>query len=299
LFNRSFDGGATWLSNEIEVSNSPGGWNYYNIPGIFRSPGLPFVACDNSKGAHRGTVYINWQDQRSSAGNTDIWLSRSTDSGSTWSAPIKVNDDTTHKHHFMSSMTVDQATGYIYVLFYDRRNYAYTDSATDVYLAVSKDGAASFQNFKISAEPFTPQGRVFFGDYTCVTAYNNTIRAVWAAQVTLGYYECDAKIITALIDSSILGVAINELVPQSCSLQVYPNPYAGHATLFYHLPVSGPVSLFITDCTGRNIATIRDHEFMPEGDHTDLFHGNISPGMYYVNMTGVGFSKTIKLVNIR
>ena len=84
LFNRSFDGGNTWLNDEIEVSTSPGGWYYQDIPGIFRDPGLPFIAVDNSNGPYRGNVYINWNDQRNGSGNTEIWISKSSDSGATW-----------------------------------------------------------------------------------------------------------------------------------------------------------------------------------------------------------------------
>nr|MBK9651772.1 hypothetical protein [Bacteroidota bacterium] len=67
-------------------------------------------------------------------------------------------------------MTVDQATGYLYFVFYDRRNY--TNNQTDVYVAVSTDGGTTFINHKISQTPFVPDPNVFFGDYTNITAYN-------------------------------------------------------------------------------------------------------------------------------
>ncbi|MBI5627291.1 MAG: hypothetical protein HY953_00100 [Candidatus Rokubacteria bacterium] len=51
-FDRSTDGGATWLTNDIFVSDQPGGWDY-GIPGIYRANGLPVTACDLSGGAKR------------------------------------------------------------------------------------------------------------------------------------------------------------------------------------------------------------------------------------------------------
>ena len=74
-------------------------------------------------------------------------------------------------------MDVDPSTGYIYVVFYDRR--AYDDAQTDVYLAYSKDGGQTFINQKISEMPFTPNKRIFFGDYNDISAVNGSIRPIW------------------------------------------------------------------------------------------------------------------------
>ena len=74
-------------------------------------------------------------------------------------------------------LTIDQTTGYLYTLFYDRRNYS--DSQTDVYLAVSKDGGITFENHKISESPFTPLSYVFFGDYINISAHQGVVRPIW------------------------------------------------------------------------------------------------------------------------
>ncbi|NOX84644.1 MAG: exo-alpha-sialidase, partial [Chlorobi bacterium] len=80
LFDRSLDGGQTWLDDDIFVSNQPGGWDY-NIPGINRCNGLPITCCDISDSPYNGTIYVNWSDQRNGTDNTDIWISKSTDGG--------------------------------------------------------------------------------------------------------------------------------------------------------------------------------------------------------------------------
>jgi hypothetical protein len=76
-------------------------------------------------------------------------------------------------------MTVDQVTGYVWCVFYDRRNYAFTDISTDVYAARSTDGGRTFQNFRLSQSPFLLSGQVFIGAYTNITAHNNVVRPVW------------------------------------------------------------------------------------------------------------------------
>lgn len=175
-FDRSVDGGLSWLKEDIVVAEQPGGWTF-DIPGVSRCNGMPITVCDLSKGPNRGTLYINWSDQRNGKDDTDVWLSKSTDNGKTWSAPTKVNNDAKGKQQFLSWMAIDQTTGFLYVVFYDRRNHA--DNQTDVYLAVSKDGGLSFKNMKISKEPFNPNSDKFFGDYNNISAHGGIVRPIW------------------------------------------------------------------------------------------------------------------------
>jgi BNR/Asp-box repeat len=109
-FDRSTDGGETWLGNDVFVSGQPGGWDYA-IPGIYRANGLPVTVCDLSGGPHHGTIYINWTDQRNGEDDTDVWLSKSTDGGDTWSTPVRINDDAPGRQQFFTWMAVDQVTG--------------------------------------------------------------------------------------------------------------------------------------------------------------------------------------------
>lgn len=175
-FDRSLDQGKTWLSTDKVVADQPGGWTF-DIPGIYRANGLPITATDLSNGPHRGTIYVNWCDQRNGTDDTDVYLAKSSDGGNTWSAPIRVNNDKPGKHQFFTWLTIDPVTGYLYVLFYDRRNHS--GDATDVYLAYSKDGGQTFVNAKISQSPFTPTKNVFFGDYNHLSVYNGRVRPIW------------------------------------------------------------------------------------------------------------------------
>ena len=175
VFDKSTDGGETWGS-DIFVSDMPGGWDF-DVPGIYRCNGMPITMCDISNSPDRGTIYIVWADQRNGTTNTDIFLSKSTDKGNTWSIPVKVNNDATARHQFFVWSTIDQSTGHLWFVFYDRRNT--TGSETDVYAAKSTDGGVTFDNFKISETPFIPTSGVFFGDYTNIAAFNGKIYPIW------------------------------------------------------------------------------------------------------------------------
>jgi len=194
-FDRSIDGGVTWMKEDVVVADQPGGWAF-DIPGMNRVNGQPVIGSDLSYGPYHGNLYINWVDLRNGERDADVWMARSSDGGLTWSEPIRVNDDTTKltgSHQFFSWMSVDPITGIIYIVFYDRRNYE--DNRTDVYLAYSNDGGETFVNEKISKAPFIPEQDVFFGDYNNICAYAGIVRPVWT-RIDNG----KLSVMTALID---------------------------------------------------------------------------------------------------
>lgn len=176
VLQKSLDGGNTWMEKEQFIQVHHGGWTI-DIPGMNRANGLPILVSDLSNGANRGTLYLNWCDQRNGKKNTDVWLSKSTDAGNTWSNPIRVNQDSSKNHQFFTWMTVDPSTGNLYFVYYDRRNY--NDTRTDVYVSCSTDGGNSFHDTRISDSPFVPFGEVFFGDYLNIAAVDGVIRPIW------------------------------------------------------------------------------------------------------------------------
>jgi len=175
-FDRSRDFGATWLERDLIIGNQPGGWSL-EIPGLGRSNGMPITICDLSKGPNRGTVYVIWSDQSAGKHDTDIWIASSKDGGDNWSVPLKINDDDSGHHQFFPWATIDQSTGYIYAVFYDRRNS--DELTTEVYLATSKDGGKTFSNEKISEHSFQPNPELFFGDYNNIVAHKGSVRPIW------------------------------------------------------------------------------------------------------------------------
>lgn len=177
VLQESLDGGESWLPMERLIMKQPGGWDF-KIPGIFRCNGLPVMQIDRSEGAHKGSLYISWSDQRKGSKNTEIWLMTSRDMGLTWSEPIRVNQDQSESHQFMAAFTIDQVTGALHFLFYDRSNCAKANE-THVAWVKSEDGGNSFQQKTISEKPFVPISKVFFGDYIALAAYNNKVVPVW------------------------------------------------------------------------------------------------------------------------
>jgi hypothetical protein len=288
VFNKSIDAGETWLSNEIFVCEQGGGWDL-EIPGISRSNGLPVTVCDLSNGPNRGTIYVNYTDQINGSNDTDVWLVKSTDGGETWSVPVRVNDDPPGKHQFFTWMAIDQSNGYLYFVFYDRRNYS--NNQTDVYLAVSPDGGAGFSNFVISESPFSPYSGVFFGDYNNISVVNNMVRPIWTRNDS-----GDLSIYTAIIDMS---VGIQEKDPTPASIeQNYPNPFIESTVFSYKITRSGKVKLSVINQMGEEIIVLKD-EFLVRGKYTysfDTSEYHLSPGVYYFNLLSNNKSFKRKMV---
>ncbi len=173
---RSFDKGKMWLRNDLEIEKQPGGWNF-EIPALGRANGLPTLKIDQSNSSLSGSIYLLWSDQSNGENDTDIFLKKSTRTGDIWSSKIRVNQDTTQTHQFFPAMTVDEANGMLYVVYYDRRNH--NDEQTDVYFAYSFDGGNNFKELKLNSTSFKTKENKFFGDYIAIDAYKGVIAPVW------------------------------------------------------------------------------------------------------------------------
>ena len=146
VFNRSFDGGATFGTPTV-VSFKTLAFELAIPAESFRAA-LVYPACDadRSSGPHRGRLYCSWMDV-TAGGNTDIFMSFSDDQGATWSAPAAVTDPLLNVDRFNHWMAVDPVTGDVNFSFYDTRN----DTTgfrfmTDTYFAQSRNGGASFSS---------------------------------------------------------------------------------------------------------------------------------------------------------
>jgi len=293
MFDRSADGGSTWLANDIFVSDIPGGWDF-GIPGISRCNGLPVTCCDISNGPDRGTIYVNWSDQRNGETDTDVWLCRSNDGGNTWSSPIRVNNDLPGKQQFFTWMAVDQATGYLWFVFYDRRSY--TDMKTDVFLALSKDGGNTFTNFKVSETPFIPTSNVFFGDYTNISAHNNIIRPIWAR-----LHNSQLSVWTAILDSTMVGIP--DVLPQAENdEESYPNPFSDEAYFAFKIHKRSLVNLEVMDLYGQSVATIYANQWLDPGKYIERFDSSgidLPSGVYYFRLNTGEAEKRRKIIYLR
>ncbi len=80
---RSLDGGKTWETQHIPVAQQ------VSEPGVpFEDK--PYIVADTQSGKGRGTLYVGWT--RWTRTSSLLLLSRSTDDGKTWSAPVELDN---------------------------------------------------------------------------------------------------------------------------------------------------------------------------------------------------------------
>jgi hypothetical protein len=185
-FARSFDGGTTYESFRI-IDNLKGIRNT-GVGKNMRVNSFPVMAVDISTGPNRGNIYVTWTNigvpGTNGGSDASVYMIRSEDNGTTWSDPIKVNQDPfgQGKKHYLGWITSDPATGTLSMVWYDDRNVS--ASQTEAFCGNSYDAGDTWEDFKVSDVAFTPSpipgmASNYFGDYLGISARNGHVYPVW------------------------------------------------------------------------------------------------------------------------
>ena len=186
-FARSLDGGETW-EDAVRIIDNIRGIRTSGVPQNQRVNSFPSMAVDISDGPYSGNIYVTWTNigtpGQNSGSDIDIYMIKSEDGGDTWSDPIRVNQDPSGegKTHYFPWATVDPSNGMLSFVYYSNQNTSNT--AAEVWCAVSGNAGNSFDTFKVSDVSFTPQpisgaAGNYFGDYLGITANNGWVYPCW------------------------------------------------------------------------------------------------------------------------
>jgi len=135
LMARSTDGGETWTQSDVGQADV-----------VMEEP----LAAVSPAG---DALYLAWADGRN--GDLDVFFSRSTDGGDSWSKPLRVNDDAAADKRTQKWPRMSVApNGRIDLAWYDYRNAGkktpaddvefYLGDTNDVYVTSSDDGGRTF-----------------------------------------------------------------------------------------------------------------------------------------------------------
>lgn len=200
-FSKSTNGGVSWTHNRIYSAVNFGIRGTLSSKSGIRVSSFPSMAVDRSGGTNDGTIYITWPQRGVSPAGSDpdIVFIKSTNGGTTWTSPVRVNNDPLNngKDQYYPWCTVDQATGQFMIVFYDSRDVV--NNLANVYMARSLDGGASFENFKVSDQAHTPSpisglASGYAGDYIGVAAHNDVAYPYWGENRTGNYQGWMAKV---------------------------------------------------------------------------------------------------------
>jgi hypothetical protein len=167
----------------------------------------PSIAYDLSADPFTGRLYMAYVDAPSpESSGTVIELRFSDNNGTTWSAPVQVNDDASGNSHFAPHIAVDPVTGAVAITWYDARNdnglpptggtNAFSNDDFQVYGAVgtpTPTGVSFSSNFVVQPafsnpnDVITSAGAALplaslaqFGSQTGATFYNSQLFSAWA-----------------------------------------------------------------------------------------------------------------------
>jgi len=199
----SDDDGATFggriVVARVNPQGEPPGYNR-GRRSILNAPFISFTGKgEDDEGDEGGSasIYITYFSGRTALVNPDgtintgplaragdILLSRSTDTGATWGAPVKVSDDAGTTSHVFPSVQAG-GDGKVFVAWLDRRNDP-ANELTNEWADVSLNGGVSFGADKLQSDVATTwrvraDARPNFGDYNSSVLLNgDKLALVWA-----------------------------------------------------------------------------------------------------------------------
>jgi hypothetical protein len=171
------------LQGGLDISGDARGYFAANASCLtFRHRSFPIIGVDP---ANSQIVYATWAggnlETPYSCGSltgvhSDVLFSRSTDGGTTWSAPLKVNDDPSGKDQYYPWMDV-APNGTIWVGWHDRRDDP-SNFKHAWYMDQSTDGGLTFGPDHRVAD-FLSQPSSFIGDYAGLAAEDGLVLPMW------------------------------------------------------------------------------------------------------------------------
>jgi len=154
---KSTNGGVSWGAGSVIATT----FDSFDIgvPSFASRRAFIYVSAGTFKNATTNNVYASWLDLTGATGcntaanepgtnaastcKTRIWFSRSTDGGTTWSAPVMINNQASLNDQFNHWLAVDSNTGRIGLMYYDTVGDA-TRKKTNVWYQSSGDGGVTW-----------------------------------------------------------------------------------------------------------------------------------------------------------
>lgn len=201
----STDGGATFSPPRIlhrytpyAVATTIDSTTNHRLKGTVRAETYPTLSIDNTNGPRRGWMYLSW----SADGVPNVYASRSTDGGQTWSTPVIVHSDTTNDQ-FWPWICVDPSNGDVAVMYADSRDDA-ANILVNTYVSFSTNGGATWIDRRVGDDlndiRRNPFKGVFSGDYSGCDMLNGMLYPSWVDMRNTYTSPADNDVYTAVIN---------------------------------------------------------------------------------------------------
>jgi hypothetical protein len=293
--------------------------------------GQVWIAVDPSAGRTAGWVYLLCSVDPPGPDPMDVQFARSVDGGATWSAPVRVNTDSTLGWQWMGTMSV-APTGRIDVVWNDTRAYAGPDTSA-LYYASSSDGGETWTP-ELQMSPawdshvgWPSQAKI--GDYYHMVSDRTGADLAWAATfngeqdvwyLRIGDRDCDQDGVgdaTEIVQGTATDTDGDGILDE-CELPAepvlagagfelhpnVPNPFNPTTRIVFDAPHGGAaVQVEILDVAGRLVR--RFERTTSPGRNEVLWDGRdavgrpSASGVYLYRLLAPTFSATGRMVLLR
>ena len=202
-------------STNAQISGQTVTWNSFTTVsldgsityGINPNPGglggQTSIAVDTSGGPYNGNVYLLCSVDRNSINDpADVMFARSTNGGTSWSSPVRVNDDAgTSTYQWFGTMSV-APNGRIDAIWLDTRDHPGTN-LSELYYSNSMDGGVTWSANESLSDYFDPhvgwpqQNKM--GDYYHMVSDSNGASLAWAATFNNEQDVYYSRILTGIV----------------------------------------------------------------------------------------------------
>lgn len=172
------------------------------VKGSVRAEAYPTLVVDCSSGPRRGWMFLAW----SADTVPNIYFSRSTDGGTTWSRAAVVHSDTTNDQ-FWPWIALDPTNGDLAVMYFDSRDDD-ENILVNCYVSYSSDGGTTWvdrraadQATDLRRNPFA--GSTFAGDYSGCDFYGGMVYPSWVDMRNTFPTLADNDVYTAVVKVNV------------------------------------------------------------------------------------------------
>jgi len=177
---------------------SQGGYRH-TVKGKVRAEAYPVIACDIWS-QRKGYLYLTW----AADSIPNIYFSRSTDGGDTWSKPMIIHE-TANNDQFWQWIAVDPKSGDLAVMYFDSRDDK-DNVLVNCYVSYSSDGGQTWIDRRVGDEdhdlrlnPF--MDNAFAGDYSGLAFYDGVIYPSWVDMRNAVLNIRDSDVFTAIVNT--------------------------------------------------------------------------------------------------
>jgi hypothetical protein len=292
------------------------------------------LAVDPSTGSTGGYVYMLCSVDPPGPDPMDVHFVRSTDAGTSWGAPVRVNDDVGEAWQWFGTMSVSP-DGRIDAIWNDTRNTGVSNQS-ELHYASSTDGGVTWSaNIQVSPAfdswvGWPNQNKI--GDYYDMVSDRVGASLAWAATfnneqdvyyLRIGDYDCNTNGVGDSLDIA-LGTSPDidfNGIPDECEgtatasrgdvppryrlYQNVPNPFNLSTTIRFDVAEDGGrVTLQIFDVRGSLVRTLLDAP-VGAGDKSVRWDGRddagsaVATGVYLYRLNAPGFTETRKMLLLK